>query len=156
MTAAPSNPIDSLILRPGAPADHNFVRKWWLRSYADSAWARAMTPREDWQRGKTSPAYWQGHHALVDSLLERASLTVATWPEDTWTIVGFAVTDADAVHYVYVARDYQRQGVARRLLAAFDEMVRVRYSHRSRICGALPIPAHWNYDPYAAFGLEGT
>lgn len=115
-----------------------------------------MTPREMWQRGTTTPAYWGGHHALIDALLDRASLTVATWPEDTWTIVGFTVTDADAVHYVYVARDYRRQGVARRLLASFDGMVRVRYSHRSRICSVLPIPAHWNYDPYVAFGLEGT
>src|SRR4051812_31804896 len=116
MTAAPSNPLDTLILRPGEPADHNFVRKAWLRSYADSAWARAMTPREDWSRGTTSPAYWQGHHAVVDMLLDRGSLTVATWPEDTWTIVGFAVTENDILHYVYVVQDYQRNGVAKRLL----------------------------------------
>lgn len=156
MTAALSNPLDTLILRPGVQADHNFVRKWWLTSYADSAWARAMTPWDVWQKGTTSKAYWTGHHALVDSLLERATLTIATWPEDTWTIVGFAVTEHDVVHYVYVAHDYKRQGVARRLLEGFDGCLRVRYSHRSRACSALPIPKHWTYDPYAAFGLEGT
>lgn len=156
MTAAPSNPLDSLVLRPGAPSDHNFVRKMWLRSYADSAFARAMTPREMWSRGQTAPTYWSGHHALVDALLARASLRVATWPEDTWTIVGFAVTEPDVVHYVYVANDYRKQGVARRLLEPFDGCVRVRYSHRSRACAVLPIPSHWTYDPYAAFGLEET
>lgn len=156
MTAARTNPLDTLILRPGRAEDYNFVRVWWLRSYADSPWARAMTHREDWRRGITSPAYWSGHHALIDQLLSRATLTIATWPEDTWTIVGFACTEGDVVHYVYVTQDYRRGGVAKRLLESFDGMVRVRFSHLSRACLALPIPAHWTYDPYAAFGLEDS
>lgn len=151
MNAAPS--LVSVELRAGIPADHRRVYGDWLNSYASSAWAKTLTPREQWERGTAARAYWDGHHDLIERLLERAELVVAHWPEDVGAIVGWTLFDRTMriLHYVQVKQAFRRSGVARRLLAPLLDGRPVTYTHKSRGCGELPIPANWRFDPYLAF-----
>lgn len=134
----PADAESRVALRPMAPADRNFVRKSWLRSYAASAQARIA-----------GRAYWTGHHDLIERLLERASVRVACSSTHAGTIVGFACVGwPSTLHYVYVREEFRRYGVARRLLA--DLPAGVTYSHRSDMVSALPVPDGWFFSPYAA------
>lgn len=151
--ASSASPLREIHIRDGEQSDWNLVRKTWLRTYSRSAWARSFTAPAEWNTGKTAPAYWTGHHELIDRLLYGGSLIVATWPEDIWSVIGWCCWHGDTLHYVYVHQDYRRENVARRLLehAGFGRKPHAIYSHRSRGASRLPIPAHWTFDPYAAF-----
>lgn len=158
------NPLDTLILRPGERDDWNRVRTDWKLSFATSPLAHELTDADTWRGGKAGPVYWAWQEAVVERLLRRATLTIATWAEDIRSIVGWCVTEApDVVHYVFVVRGprvddshsspYRKLGIAKRLLGDRIERPQ-RYTHRSAACAWLPIPSHWTYDPRPA--LDGS
>lgn len=144
-----SDPLASLIIRPGAPGDLNRVRKDWLLSFALSDFAHFVTPRPDWQR-RASELYWSWQRAIVERLLSESELWVASWGEDTSTIVGWTVHDGTVVHYVYVSEAYRNQGIAKRLLAPALDRPRITFTHRTAVVRHLPIPPAWIYDPRPA------
>lgn len=141
-----NDPFDTLIIRPGAPGDIARVRKDWLLSYATSAFARMCSPGDRFPK-RASELYFAWQKQVMDRLLGGdADLWVATWTEDTTTIVGWTVTSPCLLHYVYVGEDYRHHGVAKRLLAPLLEEPRVTYTHRSTIAKHLPIPPGWTFD----------
>lgn len=144
-----NDPFDSLRIRRGEPDDFRRVRKDWRLSYATSELAHFLTPRSDWRK-RASELYWGWQTEVVDRLLRDADLWIATWAEDTSTIVGWCVTEGGLVHYVYVAEKFRKQGVARRLLAPSLERAKVTYTHRTALCSELPIPPNWTFDPRPA------
>jgi len=121
------------------PMEVNLVRSSWLRSNASSGLARSLGRK----------AYYSGHHDLIDRLMHRAEMRVACSVTRHDTIVGWACVEPAVVHYVFVREEFRCNGVARRLLAELPE--RVTYTHRTDVCRALPIPAAWFYNAYAAF-----
>lgn len=124
-------------LRPALPTDRGFVVDSWLRSYAGSPMAELA-----------GRAYWTGHKRVVERILaEGAPVHVACSIDDPGTLFGWACK-GDALHYVYVKREFRRFGLARSLLRGMTGAV--VYSHRTTLCSSLPIPAAWSYDPYAA------
>lgn len=161
------NPLDSLIIRPGAPGDVARVYKDWLLSHATSDFAHYCTPRHDWIK-RASELFWKWQRSIIDGCLARGELWCASWSEDTSTIAGWCVLeraatvpvdDRDfrgahymlpAVHYVYVAPSYRVRGIAKRLLAPMLEEPRVTYTHRSQLAKHLPIPPGWTFDPRPA------
>lgn len=151
------NPLDTLVIRPGTPDDHARVFKDWLLSHATSDFARWLTARLDWQ-SRASQLYWAWQRDVIREALARAELWVASWGEDTSTIVGWCVLEHVArgselshiVHYVYVAHPFRASGVAKRLLAPALEESRVTYTHRTPVCRHLPIPPGWTFDPRPA------
>lgn len=147
------DPFESLRIRPGEPGDLARVRKDWLLSYAKSDFARWLTPRPDWGV-RASQLYWDWQRDIVEQLLKRAELWIATWAEATSSVAGWAVMEngvTPIVHYVDVLPTYRRHGVARRLLAPALECPKVIYTHRTTLCRSLPVPPGWTYDPRAAF-----
>lgn len=63
-----------------------------------------------------SSDYYAGHKKVLQRLLRRAPLTIACDQEDQKVIMGFCLTNADTLHYMYVKRPFRRFGVARMLL----------------------------------------
>lgn len=150
-----SDPFESLIIRPGAPGDMARVQKDWGLSFATSDFARYCTPREDYER-RASELYWSWQKATMARLLRDAELWVASWSEDTRSVVGWCVLERatpqhlPTVHYVYVGHTYRRHGIAKRLLAPALDAPLVVYTHRSVVARHLPIPPGWTYDPRPA------
>lgn len=149
-----NDPFASLRIRPGEPGDLARVRKDWLLSYAKSDFARWLTPRPDWGV-RASQVYWAWQRSIVEQLLQRAELWIATWTEAPSSVAGWAVMESGPgittiVHYANVLPSFRRHGVLRRLIAPALEQPTVIYTHRTPLCRHLPIPPGWTYDPRAA------
>lgn len=156
-----------IIVRPYSPeTDEAFLYCTWLKSYASSSWAHAMTPEETWRRQGAVALYYERHREVIRRILSRPTVRVdmATWNDDQDVIVGWICHEPalDILHYVYVREtgEWRRRGIARLLLNClmFDglevphnpKLECVTYTHRSRACVHLPIPTHWTFDPYLA------
>src|SRR5678815_1999534 len=89
-----------ILLRDVEPGDVNYVRATWLRSGADSDFARVL-----------GAAYWDrhvGHHAVIDALIRRARVVVACSVTHHATIVGWACIEPGIVHYVHVREEFRK------------------------------------------------
>lgn len=106
----------TLALREATSRDRSFVASRWVRSYSA---ARADVSKA---------TYEQRWNDLVDLLLPRCRVTIACSANEPSALWGFAVTEGDVVHYVYVMREFWRAGVARALiteaLGSYPESVR--------------------------------
>lgn len=131
-----------IMIRDMRDADRPLILHSWLRSYHANG---------DMCRGVPSALFYRHHHALADTMLGRAKVLVACNPEADDVAFGWACYERDGIahdllHYVYVKHAFHGFGVATRLLSGLSS--RVTYTHRTRVCSALPIPEDWEYDPY--------
>ncbi len=92
---------EGLALRAMEPSDRAFVASTWVRSYKD-----ASLPK----------AFLTGHSRVVDSLLSRVGATVLCDAGDTNTLHGWACTEGQVLHYVYVPMELRKQGFAKLLI----------------------------------------
>jgi GNAT superfamily N-acetyltransferase len=87
----------------------SLVYATWLRSYQAASPQTKHVPRE---------IYFREHHKVLDGIFARSpTIKLATMPDDSNVVFGWAVTENDTVHYVYVKPDFRRYGIARALLA---------------------------------------
>lgn len=87
----------------------SLVYATWLRSYQAASPQTKHIPRE---------IYFREHHKVLDRIFARApTIKLATMPDDSNVVFGWAVTEGDVVHYCYVKPDFRRYGIARALLA---------------------------------------
>lgn len=93
-------------MRAADAADHAFIFHSWLRSYAGSAWAKAMA----------EPLYMAGQHLLIERLLQRAGATVVHPEGDPATVLGWSCREDSTLHYVYVKGDLRRAGIGKLLV----------------------------------------
>lgn len=100
-------------LRPFVTDDARCVVSDWVRSYASN---RVGPPL-------LGPVYKAGQTALVERLLKRCDVLVATHADTPDLILGWCVaerhSDALLVHFAYVKSAFRRLGVASLLLAGF-------------------------------------
>lgn len=80
-------------------------------TWAKGAWYAKQKPirtdRDQW---------FQSFHAYIQSILERAEISVACLSTDPDFIVGYAILDKEALEWVYVKNMFRRQGIAAFLL----------------------------------------
>lgn len=118
------------MIRPASRPDVSFICSSWLKSFRDSAFAA----------GCPNSLYYYSHHKLLEVILPRAVVAVATDPSDPDLIVGWACAEGQPgaliLHYVYVKHRFRGFGVARRLvealLAGAGSPGQVFYTHLTR------------------------
>ena len=125
-------------IRDGRESDWPFVFATWLRAYADSRAVHALT---DDKR-----EYFTAHHAIVEAILHRGKLVIATALGDENTILGYAVYEPGVLHFCYVKASFRKHGVGRALVQACGPIA--CYTHRTRLCDVLPLPDDWRYSHY--------
>ncbi len=127
-------------IRAGKREDWPFVYGTWLNSFrVNSTFARHID----------QPTYFAMHHHVVERLLERGELLIATPEDDPDTYLGYAVREqgTPVVHYVYVKPAFRRFGVARALLAGLPPDF--TYTHHTHVLRDLAGPlAAAKYNPY--------
>jgi GNAT superfamily N-acetyltransferase len=113
--------IPDVIIRPAVLEDRSFIIDSWLKSYRRSPFARRI-PDDVY----LSP--W-GHAGFVEQMmLVTPWCPVACLPTDPSFIFGFAVFGLSGevhrtkklLHYLYVKKDYRKNGVGRLLLGKID------------------------------------
>lgn len=132
------------MIRPALPEDMRFVRSSWLQSFADSDFARILTPKDVWERREASNEYYDCQRLIIEVCLDTAAIYVDA---DTNMIDGWLVCEPGLVHYVYVRQSARGRGVARRLLeaAGIHASGHVEYTHRSRGLNAAKVPKTWKH-----------
>jgi GNAT superfamily N-acetyltransferase len=128
-----------IVLRPMTEGDRLYVKNSFVKSFGDSPWGQSMA----------KGVYRAGHSKVADKWIDSASVLIACPEDDPSTILGWACTDRDVVHYVYVRSKLRKQGIASMLLAPYlDKHRAVEYTHP---CSWMPIPDNWTWNPYRGF-----
>jgi hypothetical protein len=129
-------------VRPLESSELAHVYVTWIKSFADSPWAKGMKPTvyEDRQR------------KLINEILQRpdARLLAACTKDEPDTVFGWACVEGGVVHYVFVKEAFRRLEIAKQILAAMPKGF--RFTHRTFT--AIPLVRNIPgivYDPYAAF-----
>ena len=109
------------VIRPFDADDTAFLFKSWLDSYRYSDWGKQFDSR----------TYYDGHHAVIERVLSRPDtrVVVACLPDAQFVDLGFAVGQADILHFVYVKRNARQFGVGSALLEALDLPPNPRITH---------------------------
>lgn len=132
-------------IRPLKDSDYNFVLSTWLKSYYEalkyyaSGSVRAPYPKDD--------IFFQGHQAKIKGLLLTPGVQclIMTAPDDDNQIIGWAVFDEGALHYIYVKHVFRRLGVGKKLREAVTAPVTI-YSHHTKF--SRHVNQGLTFDPY--------
>jgi GNAT superfamily N-acetyltransferase len=154
MTAPGNFPTDApIMLRPMDTSDRGRVCESWVKSYS----GRVCPPTQN-----------RGLWRLVNALLDRCATLVAAFDEDPLTILGWACTSSDVVHYVHVRKEFRRQGISKQLLKPYLGRIKVFYTHAPNRAWwnhaesakgdtYIPrVPESWIYDPFIAYEIAAT
>lgn len=150
--AAPEIDLLPFTIRAMVPAETNFVASTWARSYLSSPAAKAIQSDE----------YFEGHSALITSILDRGIALVAehsTYGTLLGHVVGERGTWGPVIHYVYTKGDFRRRGVAHALEAALLERIRrdrevVRYTQKRAPGDGIAVRRGYRWSPYALYPKE--
>ncbi len=141
---------DPWIIRPyDASRDENGVVFLWLKSFAHSAFGRALGAHIDGSDDER--AYWAQHKEVVLRLLEHADTRVLCDRDAPDVIWAFATTqEPNVYHYSVVKRRFRGQSEEffRALLGGFLDKPCL-YTHDPAGTG-LQVPRSWTYNPYGA------
>ncbi len=135
-----------IAIRDGVPEDVSFIFSSWLKSYRGGG---GML-----QRHVDNTIYFTEQHKLVERLLKRCVVKIATDPADPATIYGYIVYEhLDGIltmHYGYVKQTFRAMGVLRQLLKSFDHDWNGAglYTHSTIIAARLSLKYNLVYHPY--------
>jgi len=139
---------DGFFVRPAGENDLNYVRKTWLREYAENAEPSIEA------LGGAIP-YFVHHARARDAAMQRGAVTIVSRSGIPDGICGFAVTELAPVeemathilHFVFVKARWRGHGIARLLLAPLLDR-HVRFTHRTRSLDVARLPRTWSFNPY--------
>lgn len=136
-------PPATLLVRPYRDAtDRPFVLDSWVKSYANSTFARRMGHR-----------YLAAQEAVARWCLGDARTLVAHHDEDEATVLGWCCGGPGVVHYVYVGHRARRLNVATILLAhqlGQAPEAEVRVTHKPPPYLTAKVPRGWSLRPLTA------
>lgn len=92
------------------------------RALIFSKWLRSLRYGNDYFKLIDQDTYFAVYHAYLEQLLTRPDSTVrlAVLTDDPDVVLGWAVSEGNRLHYVYVNRENRRVGIARKLSGRFD------------------------------------
>lgn len=96
-------------VRDGVKADLSFILATWLRG---------LRFGNSWFLMIESDTYFNTYHRVVETILYRATtqIKVACLKDDPEVILGYAIYDSNALHWVFVKKAWRKIGVAGRLV----------------------------------------
>lgn len=134
-----------------------------------ATWLRAYRHGSHFPRKIPESIFFENHHDVVEELLDRSVVRVATPTGEPDVILGWSAletlepesrdpTSPIAVHFCYVKPPFRRSGIARALLGKTVEGCQelggtVFYSHETFALKSdrlAEIVGGWSFNPYAA------
>lgn len=103
----------------------NLIFATWLRSYEASSMMSKLIPRD---------TFFAEHHKVLERIFARTpTVKLAVLPDQPDVVLGYAVTEGQVVHYVYVKPAFRRYGIATSLLQACGIKPKYIYTHHTYI-----------------------
>lgn len=147
-----------LILRsPSDESEKNFIRRAWTGTYSQFRPARIFWTAGHPNRIIQMPLglYYQEHRRYVDEMIPFCTVAVARssgrklGQQDV--LAGFACVHGDVIHYVYTAFSFRRFGVARQLLAEYENR-EMKIANWTPVVEGIEFPKHWRLNEVAKWG----
>lgn len=141
------------VVREAIESDHACIYATWLNSYRHNSSFAARIGNS---------VYFASQHSVIERLLERGRVLVATIEEDPDVILGWCCYEPHndeiegleipaVIHYVYVKPNFRKSGVAKSLLdgARLDGAM---YTHETNAVASFlrPKMRKMVFNPYAA------
>lgn len=151
------------MMRGMTSIDLPFIYNSWLKSFGPHRPSKTITGNICC--GLRDSVFYPAQHALIESLLSRATTVVACSERDTSVIAGYACFEATkrgdlVLHYIYVKDSVRHNGVARRIFdfisSSDDFSKKVIFTHatptgRSVARKLKEMGIEAEYNPYAAY-----
>ena len=147
--------MDSVFVRSASKEDVPFITSSWLRSFREGGSFCKRVPNN---------IYYHYHHKIMEQLLPRSYVLVATNESDPNHILGWLcgeiVDTVPVVHYVYVKAPMRRFGIAKHLFEAFTDTVKgvtgtipqfYFHTHKTPTSNKMLDDSKWVYHPYLMF-----
>lgn len=98
-----------------------------------SSWLNTMSSRCSWA-DRLGRRFYQLHHPIVERLLKRSIVLVATLKDDPNTAFGYIVAEElakpPAVHFLFVKPHFQKMGIGSTLVRALNwDLNKAFYTH---------------------------
>lgn len=129
------------ILRDGVDTDLGFVKDSWRGTFHLGGYGAQDAEREHYHEEMT-----RLFERLFKRDRSRVRIRVACDPKDQDSILGFAVTSGDELHFVYVRQDFRKLGVARALLEDLG-VKKFTFATRSGVVRLKPRERGWAFTP---------
>jgi len=119
----------------------NLIYATWLRCYEANSLQSKNVPRD---------VFFAEHHGVIDRIFARnPEIKLAVLPDDPSVVLGWAVTEPNTVHFVYVKPTFRKYGIAKALLSHVRRPF--MYTHHTYILRELNRHvADSTFNPYRA------
>lgn len=97
--------MSKLIIRDMVEEDRSLIMNSWLRSYRKSPDSNLY-----------DTAFFASYRPIAEYLLKRAQVKVVVPEGDENLILAYMVCEPGVLHWIYVKRDFRKQGIAKLLL----------------------------------------
>lgn len=135
--------MTDLLVRIMQPSEFVYVKATWLKHYKEHS---------EFARPIRDSIYFPAHSKVVDRILKRARVAIASHIDEPDVILGFLVYehfDLPVIHYAYVVNRARKLGVATEMLKAVKISDTFLFTHRTPDAKALQVKnPHMTYDPY--------
>lgn len=100
---------DLIAIRPSVAADLNFIFATWLP---------AVYHGNEWFGEIERSIYYEYYYKILETILSRPSteVRISCLREDPDVILGYSVSDADTLHFVFVKSVWRKIGIGKSLI----------------------------------------
>jgi GNAT superfamily N-acetyltransferase len=127
---------EPLRFRRARPDELHLVKSSWFESYRKGGCAPEVA----------FPTYRTGQNRVMENLLARAPVWVATLEDVPDEVLGWVCYDDKAVHYLYVKQAYRKRRIATALLSLARAAGAKEFTHPTR--AGKPLAKGLNFNPY--------
>ena len=124
-----------LSIRLATSRDLPFIFSSWLESYRKES-------------GVRNTIYFREHHKLLERLLTRSVVFVATPSDDPELIAAYIVYEEGVLHWVYTRHSMRHLGLATKLVEKAGIVAPFFYSHKTPTSSAWLSRIGGEYNPY--------
>lgn len=101
------NKKDLITIQEGDISSHDFIEATWLQGlYHGNSWFRKIDEK----------IYYKNYRKIIQSILGRAEILVASLKDARDVLLAYSVYEKDRLHYVYCKSDWRTIGLASDLM----------------------------------------
>lgn len=120
-----------------------------VKSFVYSKWLRSLRYENDFFKLVAAEAYWEAYQHYLDVLLSKpeSMLRLAVLDDEPDVILGFSVTRANILDYVYVHKHQRRLGIGAKLVP--EDIDTITHLTKTGLAIWGTKRQSWKFNPFA-------